>query len=141
MHDDTFRRIHGACLCGGIRFHCRTRPGPVVYCHCSQCRKAQGVPFGANSPVPAAAFVIDEGEELLRAFRASPGKQRVFCARCGSPIYSKLDGADVVRVRTGLLDAGSGLLRAHAHIFYDSHASWVEAADDLPRYAGHEPGR
>ena len=95
--------LEGSCLCGAVRYQIDGELGPVVLCHCSMCRKAQGSAFTANAPVPARAFRIVQGEAALRAYRSSPHKVRVFCATCGSPIYSRRDGADDLRIRVGSL--------------------------------------
>lgn len=132
--------LEGSCLCGAVRYRIDGALGAIVCCHCSMCRKAQGSAFAANAPVPASAFRIVQGEEALRAFRSSPGKERVFCGTCGSPIYSRRDGAADVRVRIGTLDTPI-TARPSAHIHVASKADWWEIADDLPRHAALEPGR
>jgi hypothetical protein len=132
--------LEGGCLCGAVRYRIEGALGPIVCCHCGMCRKAQGSAFAANAPVPAAAFRIVQGQGALRAYRSSPGKERVFCGTCGSPIFSRRDGADDVRIRVGTLD-GPVDGRPTAHIHVASKASWWEIHDDLPRHPGFEPGR
>lgn len=132
--------LHGACLCGRIRYRVEGKPDALVYCHCSQCRKAQGVAFAANLPVPLAAFRLLSGSDSLAEYRASPGKARYFCRECGSPLYSRIDGAETLRLRAGTLDPGAELVPV-AHIFATSAANWHDIMDSLPRYPGREPGR
>jgi hypothetical protein len=92
----------GSCLCGGITFRVETELEPIQVCHCAQCRKAQGGPFAAVIPVAASTFKLLSGEHLLKFYESSPGKQRVFCGCCGSPIYSRRQALPaVVRVRAG----------------------------------------
>lgn len=104
----------GNCLCGGVRYVLRGELGPITPCHCSQCRKAQGgaVQGGAaaaDSPVCTAEFEITQGRDLLRAWESSPGKERVFCGRCGAPLYSRrVAETDFPRLRIGSLDAPVG---------------------------------
>lgn len=124
----------GGCLCGGIRFRVESELEPLQICHCSQCRKAQGGPFAANTPVSEAAFRLVSGAELLTAYESSPGKQRVFCRRCGSPIYSKRDALpEVLRLRAGLIDEPLAV-RPVAHSYVGSKASWWPIEDGLPRF-------
>ena len=123
-----------------MRYAVRGALGAVYFCHCGQCRKAQGSAFAASVPVAADAFVILAGAEILRSFRASARKARFFCGECGSPIYSRVDGADRVRVRAGTLDEPVAL-RPGAHIFVAERAAWHRIGDRLPQYAGFEPGR
>ncbi len=131
--------IEGGCLCGGIRYRYDGSIEEVSICHCSQCRKAQGSAFAAVSPVATADFHILAGAELLREYRSSPDKIRVFCARCGSPIYSaKDDVPGVRRLRLGTVDTPFRCDNAF-HIFTESKAPWWPEADDLPRYAQRKP--
>jgi len=131
----------GSCLCGGVRYVLRGELGPITLCHCSQCRKAQGGAAVASSPVRAGEFEITAGAELLRAFESSPGKERVFCSRCGSPLLSRRPAEpDFLRLRIGTLDTPVGAKPA-AHIFAASKAEWDVIGDGVPQYAGFEPGR
>lgn len=131
----------GSCLCGTIRYEIRGELGPIVLCHCAQCRKAQGSAFAANAPVRTADFAIVSGSESLAAYESSPGKKRHFCRGCGSPIISTRDSApDFVRVRIGTLDS-SVQARPSAHNFAASKAEWYEIRDDLPQHTGVEPAR
>lgn len=124
----------GQCLCGGVRFSIDGELAPVQICHCQQCRRAQGTPFASNVPVSTAALRLD-GESLLTAFESSPGKQRVFCSRCGSPLYSqRADLPGVLRIRAGLINEPlrNGPV---AHFYCDSKSNWWPIDDDLPRFA------
>ena len=130
----------GSCLCGAVRFRIDPAPRAVYFCHCGQCRKAQGSAFVASVPVPVAHFTLVSGADALCCYRATPHKGRYFCGQCGSPIYSFVDGGDTLRVRAGTLDAGVELQPA-AHIFTADPAPWHEIGDSLPRHPGIEPGR
>ena len=129
----------GGCLCGAVRYEVEGEIAPIQLCHCGQCRKAQGGPFGANTPVAAAAFRWLQGEESLREFRASPGKRRVFCETCGSPLFSQRDEApETLRLRAGTLDRTDDLTLGF-HIQTASKAAWWPIDDDLPRCPGVGP--
>ncbi|MFL1406849.1 GFA family protein [Marinobacter sp. M1N3S26] len=129
----------GSCLCGGIQYEIRGELAPVQICHCQQCRKAQGAALVTNIPVPTDQFSMTQGEDLLKVFESSPGKQRVFCNRCGSPILSRLESLPgVVRIRAGTLD-GEPPLRLMDHAYVGSKASWWPIIDDLPRLEGGRP--
>jgi hypothetical protein len=131
--------IEGGCLCGGIRYEYDGEIGEISICHCSQCRKAQGSAFAAVSPVAADRFRILAGAELLKEYRSSPDKVRVFCASCGSPIYSAKDDAPGVRrLRLGTVDTPFTSADAF-HIFTASKVSWWDCDDGLPRYAERRP--
>jgi len=131
----------GGCLCGAVRFEIHGEISHIVYCHCSQCRKAQGSAFAANGFVQADAFSITQGEEALTGYASSPGQTKYFCRICGSPILSRSEAtADRVRVRLGTIETDIQE-RPEAHIFVTSKADWEEISGDLPQYAGYEPDR
>lgn len=136
--------LEGGCLCGAVRFRLSGPPGPVVLCHCGQCRKAQGSAFAANAPVRSADFHLTAGQDSLASHVSSPGKRRSFCRHCGSPIHSQRDDRpEVLRLRIGSLDdsPASAALRPTAHIHTASRAPWWEIDDALPRHEAFEPGR
>ncbi len=133
--------LRGSCLCGAVRYEIEGALGPIVCCHCSMCRKAQGSAFATNAPVEAARFRLVEGRESLREYRSSPEKVRAFCSRCGSPIFSRHDARpEVVRVRIGTLDTPIAA-RPTAHIHVASKAEWYDILDGRPQHAEVEPGR
>jgi len=124
----------GGCLCGGVRFEVDGALGPVVYCHCSQCRRASGSAFATNASVRADAFRLRAGAELVCEYESSPGQFRAFCGRCGSPLYARMDAwPGLRRVRLGLFDGDPGR-RPEAHVHVGSKAPWVELCDGLPRF-------
>ena len=125
----------GSCLCGAVEYEITGPLGPIVYCHCSRCRKASGSAFNAIAPVPAAKFRILKGQEYLKDFRNSAGVSRLFCGSCGSPIVGRRDSApETVRVRIGTLDTPVDST-VSAHIFVGSKAEWDEIHDDVPQHA------
>ena len=127
----------GSCLCGRIRFEIDGELAGIQLCHCSQCRRAQGSAFGANLPVRAENFRLVAGEPKI--YESSPGKQRLFCGDCGSPIISRTAAVPgMVRVRAGLL-AEPVETQAVFHFHVSSKASWLPIADDLPRYPEDRP--
>lgn len=124
----------GSCLCGDVRFVVECELASVQICHCTQCRKAQGGPFAAVIPVQAAAFRLLQGEQSLKSYESSPGKERVFCGRCGSPVFSRRRALpSVLRLRAGLLDEPLAVAPAF-HAYTASKSSWWPIEDDLPQH-------
>jgi len=124
----------GSCLCGAVEYEITGSLGPVVYCHCSRCRKANGSAFNVASPVATADFRFVKGQECLRDYRNNAGVHRVFCGTCGSPIIGKRESApETVRVRIGTLDTPVNA-QVHAHIFVGSKAEWYEILDGMTQY-------
>jgi hypothetical protein len=128
--------MRARCLCGGVEIEITGKVGPLVYCHCSMCRRANGTAFSANADVRRKYWVWRSGEALVREYESSAGKFRAFCSRCGSPVYSRWrDAPDVLRIRLGLLDEDPGR-RSLCHFWVGSKAPWYEIADGLPQFAG-----
>lgn len=127
----------GSCLCGRVRYEYDGTLDEISLCHCGQCRKAQGTAFAAVTPIRAADFRIVAGGESLKSYRATPGKARVFCGECGSPIYSARDDMpEVKRLRIGTLDTPLADVRERYHIFVAYKAPWYDIEDDWTRYRG-----
>jgi hypothetical protein len=124
----------GSCLCGGVSFRVAGPLESIQICHCGQCRKAQGSAFASNIPVKTGDFTLLGGMDLLRAFESSPGKERVFCSRCGSPIFSRrTEHPEVIRLRAGLLDEPVPS-RPIAHFYVSARSSWWPILDALPQF-------
>lgn len=124
----------GSCLCGDVTFQVDGKLEPIQVCHCLQCRKAQGTPFSTNISVSAMDFKVLTGKRSLTSYESSPGKVRVFCGRCGSPVYSAKDtDPDIYRVRAGLLNEPLGV-RVVAHFYTASKCNWWPITDDLPQF-------
>ena len=126
--------LEGGCLCGGVRFRVSGKLGPAGYCHCKECQRASGSAFAANAPARTRYFELTAGDDLLSEYESSPGKFRAFCARCGSPIYSRRTSEpEIRRLRLGSLDSDPER-RPLAHIWVSDRASWYEIRDELPHY-------
>lgn len=126
----------GSCLCGAVKYEINGEPGPVMFCHCSKCRKANGSAFNAASLVNTADLRIVSGRDHLAEFESGAGVWRVFCKTCGSPLYSRREATpESVRLRIGTLDTPLKGKPA-AHIFVGSKAEWFDICGDAPQYAG-----
>ncbi|MBY5335850.1 GFA family protein [Rhizobium leguminosarum] len=129
-------RHAGGCLCGAVRFSTTAKPGPVVGCHCSQCRRQTGLYYAAADVARAALSI--EGAEAIRWYRSSEGAQRGFCSNCGSALFWRRDGSAQISVMAGAFDAPSGLAFGY-HIFCADKADFYEIPDGLPQYAVNPP--
>jgi hypothetical protein len=132
--------IKGSCMCGGVAYEAE---GPLIAmarCHCIQCRKASGAEFATNGSVVTEAFRVTRGKDLLGRFESSPGKHRVFCSRCGSPLFKEDDSnPQQVRLRLGSVDSGVEQ-KPLAHVFVGEKPEWSEILDDTPQFETR-PGR
>ncbi|WP_394230641.1 GFA family protein [Shewanella colwelliana] len=131
----------GQCLCGEISIKVNGPITDIIHCHCSLCRKNSGTAYATNGFINRADFEIVEGSESLTTFSFKPGRNRHFCRRCGSPVFSsnKQDPSRL-RIRLGILDSDISEKPA-SHNFVTSKASWDDLDANLPRYETFEPSR
>jgi hypothetical protein len=121
-------------LCGGVKYQADGPLAHVARCHCEQCRKASGSEFACNGSVPADGFRVVEGEALLKQFEWKPGEARVFCGRCGSPLFKRgVSMPGLVRLRLGCLDVETDI-KPVFHVFVEEKPAWSEITDTLPQY-------
>jgi len=142
-------RIHGSCLCGGVRFEIAGPLMSPLNCHCSQCRKQHGAAFRSRVRVKADDVRWLAGEDLITFFESARGYLRGFCRKCGSPILNKNGpnwkppaefpnvGPPQVGIALALLDHPP--VRPECHTFVASKADWFDITDGLPQYPGYPP--
>jgi len=80
------------CSCGALTLSLPAPSRLVVACHCLDCQRRTGAPFGVGAFYPAEAVTISgTAKEFTRA-AASGGKvHNYFCPDCGSTVYWKAD--------------------------------------------------
>ena len=129
----------GSCLCRSVRYEVFGELGDFGYCHCRSCQKASGSAHAANAPIDRDDFVLLSGSEALRQFESSPGKFRVFCSTCGSPIYAFVAATpEVLRIRLGTLDTPFSK-EPKAHTFVSERAPWAPIEDKIPQFPEWAP--
>ena len=101
--------------------------GPLVYCHCSFCRKATSSAFSITAMVDRKEVTILEGSGRLNTYQSSPGKTRYYCQNCHSQIYHvKDEQVDIITLKVGLLDNSQDLADLpHKHIHQDPDWAWL----------------
>ena len=129
---------YGSCLCGTVKFEIHDKINDIVFCHCSQCRKAQGSAYATNANVTKDSFAFISGEENLTAYPYSAMQTKYFCKTCGSPIMSmNTEHPDNIRIRLGTIESDIKE-RPTAHIFVNSKANWDEICDSLPQFSEYK---
>ena len=126
----------GGCLCGGVRYEVRGAMRPVIYCHCSQCRRTSGH-FVAASACLLADLVMQR-DDTLRWYESSPRAERGFCSRCGGNLFWRPKSGTHVSIMAGTIDAPTRL-EAVAHIYARDASDYHLMIDGLPVYADHGP--
>ncbi len=123
--------ITGRCHCGEVRFNVTGDPVLTEFCHCPSCRRAAGAPLMAWAAYGRADFEVTAGEPVAHA--SSPGVTRTFCGRCGSSLTLTDERIAEIYVAIAAFDDPEAVT-PDIHIWRSHRLSWVETADDLPRY-------
>ena len=100
--------FEASCLCGGITLGYTGIIGPGNYCHCEDCRRANGSAFNIGLRVERKDLKVRAISEL-RSYKCVSGSgreiERCFCARCGSPIFTLHPSKeDYAWVKAGIID-------------------------------------
>jgi len=124
--------IRGGCHCGAVRYEITARPLAVNACHCGDCKRLAGGPFGVYLHVPKAALGISSGK--FDVFRRKGGSGNMIpierCTECGARMWHLPEAApDLVILCAGTLDDPSWAVPT-SHIFVEEAAPDAVAASD-----------
>ena len=115
----------GSCLCCAVKYEIHSPLGPVLACHCIQCRKQTGNYWSSIEVADRdLKFTTDD---RLKLYRSSPAAQRGFCSECGSTLLWKKDGSDTTSITAGTIDGPTGA-QLKGHIFCESADDYYEIA-------------
>jgi hypothetical protein len=124
--------LAGGCGCGAVRYAAAGAPRWAAGCHCRDCRHATGAPYSVYAGFERSR--VTWSGEAPRRFRSSPGAERFFCGRCGTPLaYEGARWPDEVHLLVTTLD-DPGALAPRGHVYVGQKLPWVRLADGLPRY-------
>ena len=136
----SFVPLTGGCNCGAVRFEVTAAPLAAAYCDCRRCQRRSGTAASASAFVPADAFRVTTGEDVIRLWHPENGGEKWFCPECGSAIYARnAIRPEVVGVRMGAFDDDPGVRPAWRQ-FVAYAAPWEPIPDDgLPRHDERPP--
>jgi hypothetical protein len=132
---------HARCSCGAFALTFPERSLMVVACHCVECQRRTGAPFGVGAFYPAAAVGISGKPKEFTRPAASGGKVRTyFCPDCGSTLcWTSTNLPDLIGIAVGAMGdpAYPGPTRS---VFEESKHAWVgidgAEVEHFPRSSG-----
>jgi hypothetical protein len=132
--------LKGGCLCGAVRFEIDELPISASYCHCTRCQRRTGTAVSAQARIVPGSLRVLSGAESLKAFEPDDGFAKIFCAECGSQLWSRNpEDPTALGVRLGAFDEDPGI-RPSSRQFVAYAASWEPIPDDgVPRYPEGRP--
>ena len=119
--------FQGGCACKAVRYKVSSEPVAFMLCHCRDCQYASGGEPAAVVVVPKAAFSLTKGEVKSYGVTGESGNKvvRQFCANCGTPLFSALDGnPGLWAIKAGSLD-DSSWLKPTAFLWTKSAQPWA----------------
>lgn len=119
-----------SCSCGQLHLLCEGEPVRISICHCLECQKRTGGPFGAQARYPSERVTI-EGRATHWSRTGDSGGTATFsfCPICGSTVCWALPG--FVTVALGAF-ADPGFPPPHASVYEDRQHPWTLAIGALP---------
>lgn len=116
------------CLCGALALSLPEPPSKlVIACHCVDCQRRTGAPFGVGAFYPADAVTISgTSKEFARTADSGGTVRTYFCPTCGSTVYWKLDNLPaLIGVAVGTM-ADTKYPAPFRSVFEQSKHAWIE---------------
>jgi hypothetical protein len=127
------------CCCGSLRAEATGEPAFVVACHCMECQRRTGAPFGASACF-AKAQVRTEGPSSVYVRGNDSGRTNEFhfCPNCGSTVFWHSEVvSDLIVIAFGAF-ADPSMPWPTASIWETRQHPWVTFAHELGHF-GHQP--
>ena len=119
--------MQASCQCGSLTAEIQDGAEPVVVaCHCRDCQKRSGSPFGTMAYYPEDYVAIGgEAREYSRPTDSGNTFTTGFCPSCGSTLYGKASGfSGIVGVTLGTIE-GAVLPVPTRSVYEQSKHRWV----------------
>lgn len=130
---DPLARLEGGCLCGALRYRLACDAVLCVYCcHCRDCQRLSSSAFSVSLVLPAAAFMLLQGDPKSIARRADSGREvrGFFCGDCGTRLFDRVIGQpEIMVVKAATLD-DTAWLRPVAQFWTGRKQAWVTLPQD-----------
>jgi hypothetical protein len=114
--------FEASCLCGGITLSYTGVVGPANYCHCEDCRRANGSAFNIGVRVDLKDLQVKVVTEMRRyKYVGGNGREivRCFCGTCGSPIFTLHPAKpDFAWVKAGIIN--------QPEVVKPTHENWIK---------------
>lgn len=129
-------KFEGGCLCGAVRYESKADAVGGGHCHCVDCRRSSGTGHCSHMVVPKDAVTITgEVKVYDRPTDSGASVGRVFCPRCGAPVYSLNSSMpEMIFIRASSLDDPE-VFEPKMVVFTSRAPSWDHIDPDLPAFA------
>lgn len=123
------------CGCGGLRVEVEGTPDAVVACHCMDCQRRSGSPFGVAAYYPKNyVHIIGENRQYTRTTAAGRPFHQHFCPNCGSTVYFwGPNKPDAIGIAVGAF-ADPHFQAPVRSVWEQSRHEWVVLPEGLQRF-------
>lgn len=125
--------IDGRCLCGAVKVRATPLRRHVEACHCTMCRRWNGIAFVGVM----CGEVAIEGEDHVTRYRSSDWAERGFCNICGSALFYHYLPLGTYGFTAGLFP-DDALLPLAEEIFIEEKPDYYAFAGDAAKLTGEE---
>ena len=125
------------CSCGALTLALSQPAKLVVACHCVDCQRRTGAPFGVGAFYPVDTVAISGTAKQFTRDAASGGKVHAyFCPNCGSTVCWKADNLpSLIGVAFGALAAPKRPAPERS-VFEQSKQDWVQIGGAVEHFQG-----
>jgi hypothetical protein len=127
-------KLDGACLCGGVTVRMARQPSAVNMCHCADCQRRIGSPFGMAVWLMESDVTIT-GETRVFAHQSDKGRALTnrFCPGCGSTIcFTAAINPGLIAIPAGLF-ADPDCPPPQRSVFEERRHPWVAVPEGAVR--------
>ena len=123
------------CQCGRLSADLPVRPLIVVACHCVDCQRRSGSPFGVLAYFAAAEVAISgEAKRFERTTADGNVFETFFCPVCGSTVYAKLSKQPaMIGIAVGAI-ADPSFKAPRISVWEQSMHSWVTIPGEVQHF-------
>lgn len=121
----------GSCLCRAIQYRTTAGFEMTGNCHCNTCKKITGGPFESFAVINEVFFEFSRGEEQLVTYPISEKAEKIFCGKCGTPIFNihtALPGKLIIHI--GSLDDPASISPVF-NIHCEKMLPWVKTIGEI----------
>ncbi|MXO71520.1 GFA family protein [Alteraurantiacibacter buctensis] len=132
--------MKASCQCGQLTASApEGAQATVVLCHCRDCRKRSGAPFGAMAYYPAEAVVFHGPmRDFTRPTDSGNSYTTGFCPTCGTSLKGQASRLpQIAGVALGCIDEGT-IPAPTRSVYEQDKAEWIDLMGDM---AHHPRGR
>src|SRR5262245_35178237 len=130
---------YARCNCGAVTLSPPEEPSKIVVaCHCIDCQRRTGAPFGVGTYYPAEVVTISGASKEFTHAAASGGEMHnYFCPQCGSTVYWTVTNLpSMIGVAVGAM-ANPKYPAPVISVFEQSKHDWVQIDGAVEHFRGN----